>query len=217
MLTLRPVFDPYGTITAANASALNDGASALVLMNAEKAKQMNLKPMARIRGFADASLYPTEFTTAPSVVVPKALANAGVKVSDIDFWEMNEAFAVVCIANAKLIGIPANKLNVKGGAIGLGHAIGSSGSRIVVTLAHILQQNAEAKLGCAVICNGGGGASAIVIEKYVPEPKITVTVTTPPTPTTTTTTTPPPTSTTPPTSSTTTPPKTDVKTPEKKP
>jgi acetyl-CoA C-acetyltransferase len=160
--TLKPVFDPKGTVTAANASALNDGAAAVVLMSAERAKAAGLKPLARIRGFADAATFPKEFTVAPALAIPRALSSARLKQTDIDLWEINEAFAVVVLANMKLLGLDHSKVNVRGGAIALGHAIGSSGARITVTLIHALSKN---KLGCAAICNGGGGASALILER----------------------------------------------------
>jgi len=150
--TLKPVFDKNGSVTAANSSSLNDGASALILMSAEKAKQLNLKPLARILGYADAEMKPIDFPIAPSAAIPKALAMAGVKTSDIDFWEINEAFAAVILANMKLLGVSVDKINVRGGAIALGHPIGNSGSRIIATLTHLLQQTPSSKLGVAAIC-----------------------------------------------------------------
>lgn len=162
--TLRPAFDKAGTVTAANASALNDGASAAVVTSLEAAESLGLKPMARIIGMADAERAPIEFTIAPALAIPKALAMAGIKAEDVDFWEINEAFAVVLLANMKMLNIPHEKVNVRGGAIALGHPIGSSGCRITVSLAHLLQQSGK-KYGVAAICNGGGGASAIVIER----------------------------------------------------
>jgi len=161
--TLRPVFNKDGTVTAANASTLNDGAAALVLMSSEKAKELNLTPLATIKGYADAALEPEWFTIAPAKAVPKALAKADVTIGAIDYFEFNEAFAVVGLANTKLLGLDAKKVNVNGGAVSLGHPLGCSGARIVVTLIHVLKQN-NGKLGAAGICNGGGGASAIVIE-----------------------------------------------------
>ena len=160
---LRPAFDKEGTITAANASTLNDGASALVLASEEAVKQHGLKPIAKIVSYADAAHEPEWFTTAPSKAVPKALDKANLKASDIDFWELNQAFSVVGIANTKLLGLDPSKVDVNGGAVALGHPLGSSGSRILVTLIHVLKQN-NGKLGAAGICNGGGGASAMVIE-----------------------------------------------------
>jgi acetyl-CoA C-acetyltransferase len=161
--TLSPVFDKAGTVTAANASTLNDGASALILASEEAVKKYNLKPIAKIRSYADAAQAPDWFTTAPSLAAPKALAKAGLKTSDIDFWELNQAFAVVGLANIKEMGLDASKVDVNGGAVALGHPLGNSGSRIIVTLINVLKQNGG-KLGAAAICNGGGGASAMVIE-----------------------------------------------------
>ena len=161
---LRPVFDKEGTITAANASTLNDGASALVLMCAEKAKELNIKPLAKIISYADAAQEPEWFTTAPAKALPIALSKAGISKNDVDYFELNEAFSVVGLANIKMLDISAEKVNVNGGAISLGHPLGNSGSRIIVTLLNVLQQN-NGKIGAAGICNGGGGASAIVIEK----------------------------------------------------
>ncbi|MDC6352085.1 acetyl-CoA C-acyltransferase [Zeaxanthinibacter sp. PT1] len=161
---LRPAFSKDGTVTAANASTINDGAAALVLMSAEKAKELGLTPLAKIRGFADAAQEPKWFTTAPSKALPKALAKAGVKQDEVDFFEFNEAFAVVGLANMKLLGLDNDKVNVNGGAVSLGHPLGCSGARIIVTLLGVLNQN-NAKLGAAAICNGGGGASAIVLER----------------------------------------------------
>ena len=160
---LRPVFDKDGTVTAANASTLNDGASALILMSAQKAKEMKIQPIAKIRSFSDAAQEPEWFTTAPAKAVPKAIEKAGLNKNDIDYYELNEAFSVVGLANMKVLGINDDKVNINGGAVSLGHPLGSSGSRIVVTLINVLAQN-EAKLGVAGICNGGGGASAMVIE-----------------------------------------------------
>ena len=161
---LRPAFSKDGTVTAANASTINDGAAALVLMSAEKAKELGLTPLAKIKGFADAAQEPKWFTTAPSKALPKALAKAGVKQEEVDFFEFNEAFAVVGLANMKLLGLDNDKVNVNGGAVSLGHPLGCSGARIIVTLLGVLNQN-NAKLGAAAICNGGGGASAIVLER----------------------------------------------------
>ncbi|TDQ31047.1 acetyl-CoA C-acyltransferase [Zeaxanthinibacter enoshimensis] len=161
---LRPAFSKDGTVTAANASTINDGAAALVLMSAEKAKELGLKPIARIRGYADAAQEPKWFTTAPSKALPKALAKAGVTQDEVDYFEFNEAFAVVGLANMKLLGLDNDKVNVNGGAVSLGHPLGCSGARIIVTLLGVLNQN-NAKLGAAAICNGGGGASAIVLER----------------------------------------------------
>lgn len=160
---LRPVFQKDGTVTAANASTLNDGASALVLISGEKMKELGLKPLAKIISFADAQKAPEEFTTAPAQALPKAIAKAGLKASDIDFYEINEAFSVVAIANNKELKLDPSKVNVNGGAVALGHPLGSSGSRIVVTLINVLKQN-KGRYGAAGICNGGGGASALVLE-----------------------------------------------------
>lgn len=163
MPSLRPAFQKDGTITAANASKINDGAAAVVLMSEEKMKELGLKPLMRIVSFADASQAPEWFTTTPIKAMNKALDKAGLKVSDIDFAEVNEAFSCVAIINAKEMGIPMEKLNVWGGAVALGHPIGCSGARITVTLSNILQTN-KGKYGMAGICNGGGGASAIIVE-----------------------------------------------------
>lgn len=160
---LRPAFTKDGTVTAANASTMNDGAAAVVLMSKEKADQLGLKPMAIIKGYADAEQAPEWFTTTPSKAIPKAVAKAGLKMSDINFFEINEAFSVVSIANNKEMKLDASKVNVNGGAVSLGHPLGCSGARIIVTLIHVLKQN-NAKYGAAGICNGGGGASAVVIE-----------------------------------------------------
>jgi acetyl-CoA C-acetyltransferase len=160
---LRPVFDKAGTITAANASTLNDGASALILMSKEKAEELGVKAIAKIVSYADAAQESEWFTTAPSLAVPKALKKANLSISDIDYWELNQAFAVVGIANSKELGLDPSKVDVNGGAVSLGHPLGNSGSRIIVTLINVLKQNG-AKLGAAGICNGGGGASAMVIE-----------------------------------------------------
>ena len=161
--TLRPAFDKEGTITAANASKINDGAAAVVLMSKERAEAMGIKPMARIRSYADAAQAPEWFTTTPALAMPKALVKAGLSVADIDAWEINEAFSVVALVNRDMLGIPAEKLNVYGGAVALGHPIGCSGARIIITLLSVLKQQGG-KLGCAGICNGGGGASAMVVE-----------------------------------------------------
>ncbi len=152
-----------GTVTAANASTLNDGASALVLMSKEKMEELGLKPLAKIVSYADAAHEPEWFTTAPAIALPIALKKAGLEVSDIDFFEFNEAFSVVGLANNKILGLEESKVNVNGGAVSLGHPLGSSGARIIVTLINVLKQN-NGKYGAAAICNGGGGASAIVIE-----------------------------------------------------
>ncbi len=164
--TLRPAFDKEGTITAANASKLNDGASALILASEEAVAKYNLKPLAVIRGYADAAQEPLWFTTAPSKAVPKALEKAGLTTGEIDYWELNEAFSVVGIANTKLLGLDPSKVDVNGGAVALGHPLGNSGSRILVTLIHILKDRG-AKYGGAGICNGGGGASAMIIENIL--------------------------------------------------
>ena len=161
---LRPAFTKDGSATAANSSTMNDGASALVLMSKEKADALGIKPIAKILGFADAEQAPEWFTTTPSIAVPKAIAKAGLKIEDIDKFELNEAFSVVCLANMEIMKLDANKVNVKGGAISLGHPLGSSGSRIIATLINVLNDT-NGKYGVAGICNGGGGASAIVIEK----------------------------------------------------
>ena len=160
---LKPAFDKEGTITAANASTLNDGASALVLASAEAVEKYGLKPIAKIVSYADAAQAPEWFTTAPSLAVPKALEKAGLKTSDVDYWELNQAFSVVGLANMKILGLDASKVDVNGGAVALGHPLGNSGSRVIVTLINVLKQN-NAKIGAAGICNGGGGASAMVIE-----------------------------------------------------
>ena len=162
--SLAPVFTKDGTVTAANASTINDGAAALVLMSEEKAQALGLKPLAYIKSYADAAQEPKWFTTAPAKALPKALEKAGLTISDVDYFEFNEAFAVVGLANAKILGIDNVKINVNGGAVSLGHPLGCSGARIIVTLISVLNQN-NAKVGAAAICNGGGGASAIVIER----------------------------------------------------
>lgn len=162
--TIPTVFQKEnGTVTAANASTLNDGASALVLMSKEKMEELGLKPLAKIVSYADAAHEPEWFTTAPSKAIPIALKKAGLEVSDIDYFEFNEAFSVVGLVNNKILGLDADKVNVNGGAVSLGHPLGNSGSRIIVTLINVLKQN-NAKYGAAAICNGGGGASAIIIE-----------------------------------------------------
>ena len=162
--TLNPAFTKEGTVTAANASTINDGAAAVILMSEEKAIALGLKPLAYIKSYADAAQEPKWFTTTPSIAVPKALAKAGLSVGDVDFFEFNEAFSVVGLANSKILGLDASKVNVNGGAVSLGHPLGCSGVRIIVTLINVLEQN-NAKIGAAAICNGGGGASAIVIER----------------------------------------------------
>ncbi len=160
---LRAVFNKEGTVTAANASTLNDGASALILMSKEKAEELGLKPIAKIVGYGDAAHEPEWFTTAPSKAIPVALKKAKLEITDIDYWELNEAFAVVGIVNTKKLGLDPAKVDVNGGAVSLGHPLGNSGSRIIVTLINVLKQN-NGKYGAAGICNGGGGASAMVIE-----------------------------------------------------
>jgi acetyl-CoA C-acetyltransferase len=161
---LNPAFTKEGTVTAANASTINDGAGAVILMSEEKAQALGLQPLAYIKGFADAAHEPEWFTTAPSKALPKALNKAGINISDVDFFEFNEAFAVVGLANAQILGLDSSKINVNGGAVSLGHPLGCSGVRIIVTLLNVLAQN-NAKIGAAAICNGGGGASAIIIER----------------------------------------------------
>ncbi|MGB2702173.1 MAG: acetyl-CoA C-acyltransferase [Chitinophagaceae bacterium] len=161
--TLNPAFVKDGTVTAANASTMNDGAAALVLMSKEKADELGLKPIAIIKSYADAEQAPEWFTTSPSIAVPKAVAKAGLKMEDISYWELNEAFAVVGIENTKRMKLDPATVNVHGGAVSLGHPLGCSGARIIVTLINVLKAN-NAKYGAAGICNGGGGASAMVIE-----------------------------------------------------
>jgi acetyl-CoA C-acetyltransferase len=162
--SLRPVFEKDGTVTAANASTMNDGASALVLVSKEKVQELGLKPLAKIKGFADAAQDPMWFTTAPALAIPKAIKNAGITERDVDFYEINEAFAAVALANKQQLNLDNDKLNVFGGAVSLGHPLGASGARIITTLTSVLHQK-NGKFGVAGICNGGGGASAIVIEK----------------------------------------------------
>lgn len=162
--SLNAVFTKEGTVTAANASTINDGAAALVLMSEEKANKLGIKPLAYIKGFADAEQEPKWFTTSPAKALPKALDKAGVSKEQVDFFEFNEAFSVVGLANMQILGLDAEKVNVNGGAVSLGHPLGCSGARIIVTLINVLEQN-NGKIGAAAICNGGGGASAIVIEK----------------------------------------------------
>ena len=161
--TLSPAFIKEGTVTAANASTMNDGAAALVLISKEKANELGLKPIAKIRSYADAEQAPEWFTTTPSLAVPKAVAKAGLKMEDIEYWELNEAFSVVGIENTRRMKLDPSRVNVHGGAVSLGHPLGCSGARIIVTLIHVLKAN-KAKYGAAGICNGGGGASAMVIE-----------------------------------------------------
>lgn len=161
---LRPAFNKEGTITAANASTLNDGASALVLASKEAVEKNGWKPIGKIISFADAAQAPEWFTTAPSLAIPKALAKVNMAITDVDFWELNQAFSVVGIANTKILGLDPAKVDVNGGAVALGHPLGNSGSRIIVTLLNVLEQN-NAKIGGAAICNGGGGASAMIVER----------------------------------------------------
>ena len=162
---LRPVFDKEGTVTAANASTLNDGAAALILMSVDKAKALGLQPLAKIKSYADAAHQPEWFTTAPAKALPIALEKSNISTGDVDFFELNEAFSVVGLANIEKLGLDASKVNVNGGAVSLGHPLGCSGARIIVTLLHVLKQN-QAKVGAAGICNGGGGASAMVVELF---------------------------------------------------
>lgn len=162
--SLRPAFTKDGTVTAANSSTINDGAGAMVLMSESKAKELGLTPLAYIKSYADAAQEPKLFTTAPSKALPKALAKAGLDIKDVDYFEFNEAFAVVGLANMKILGLDDSNVNVNGGAVSLGHPLGCSGVRILITLLNVLKQN-DAKIGAAAICNGGGGASAMVIER----------------------------------------------------
>ncbi len=162
--SLNPAFTKEGTVTAANASTINDGAAAIILMSEEKANEMGLKPLAYIRSYADAAQEPKWFTTTPSKAIPKALSKVGMSIGDVDYFEFNEAFSVVGIVNSKILGLDNNRVNVNGGAVSLGHPLGCSGARIIVTLINVLEQN-NAKIGAAAICNGGGGASAIIIER----------------------------------------------------
>lgn len=161
---LRPAFTKEGTVTAANASTINDGAGAVILMSEDRAKELGLTPLATITGYADAAQEPKWFTTAPAKALPKALDKAGVALNDVDYFEFNEAFSVVGLANMKILGLDAANVNVNGGAVSLGHPLGCSGVRILITLLSVLEQN-DAKVGAAAICNGGGGASAMVIER----------------------------------------------------
>jgi acetyl-CoA C-acetyltransferase len=161
---LRAAFTKGGTVTAANASTINDGGAALVLMSAEKATELGITPLAKIRSYADAAHEPKWFTTAPAKAVPKALAKANIAIEDVDYFELNEAFSVVGLANMKILGLTDDKVNVNGGAVSLGHPLGVSGARIIIALTSILKQN-NATIGAAGICNGGGGASAMVIER----------------------------------------------------
>jgi acetyl-CoA C-acetyltransferase len=162
---LKPSFRQDGTVTAANASTLNDGAAALVLMSRRKAEEMGLKPLAKILSYADAEQAPEWFTTTPAIAVPKAVAKAGLRMEDIHYWEVNEAFSVVGIENTRRMKLDPDRVNVHGGAVSIGHPLGASGARILVTLIHVLRQH-DARYGAAGICNGGGGASAIVIENW---------------------------------------------------
>jgi acetyl-CoA C-acetyltransferase len=162
--TLKPVFAKDGTVTAANASTMNDGAAALVLMSKTKCDELGLKPIGKIRAYADAEQAPEWFTTTPSLAVPKAVAKAGLQMQDVQYFELNEAFSVVGLVNMQKMNLDATKVNVNGGAVSIGHPLGASGARIIVTLLNVLAQN-NAKIGAAGICNGGGGASAMVIEK----------------------------------------------------
>lgn len=162
--SLRPAFTQDGTVTAANASTINDGAAAMILMSKSKANELGLKPLATIKGYADAAQEPKWFTTAPAKALPKALAKANIDIKDVEFFEFNEAFSVVGLANMKILGLENDKVNVNGGAVSLGHPLGCSGTRILVTLLNVLEQN-NAKIGAAAICNGGGGASALILER----------------------------------------------------
>lgn len=162
--TLRPAFTKDGTVTAANASTINDGAAAMVLMSKEKANELGIKPIATIKSYADAAHEPKWFTTAPAKALPKALAKANISIDEVDYFEFNEAFSVVGLANMKILGLDDTKVNVNGGAVSLGHPLGCSGARIIITLLSVLEQN-NGKIGAAAICNGGGGASAIVVER----------------------------------------------------
>ena len=161
---LRAAFTKEGTVTAANASTINDGGAALVLMSADKAKELKRTPLAKIRSYADAAHEPKWFTTAPAKAIPKALAKAKIAIDEVDFFELNEAFSIVGLANMKILGLTDKNVNVNGGAVSLGHPLGVSGARIVIALTSILKQH-DAKIGAAAICNGGGGASALVIER----------------------------------------------------
>lgn len=162
--SLKPAFGKEGTVTAANASTMNDGAAAIVMMSKEKADELGIKPIAILRSYADAEQEPTWFTTTPSIALPKAVQKAGLEMNQVDFVELNEAFSVVGIVNTKTMKLDPAKVNVNGGAVSLGHPLGCSGARIVVSLIHILKQN-NGKIGAAGICNGGGGASAMVVER----------------------------------------------------
>ena len=160
---MKPAFKTDGTVTAPNASPINDGAAAVVLVSEAKLKSLGLKPLAKIRGWGDAAKAPSKFTTAPALAIPKALKHAGISQDQIDFFEINEAFSVVALANMKLLGLSEEKVNVHGGAVAIGHPLGCSGARIVATLIGVLKEK-KGKLGCVGICNGGGGASALVLE-----------------------------------------------------
>ena len=162
--SLRPAFSKDGTVTAANASTINDGAAALVLMSLEKAQELGLKPLATIKSYADAAQEPKWFTTTPAKALPKALAKANISIDDVDYFEFNEAFSVVGLANMKILDLSDENVNINGGAVSLGHPLGCSGARIIVTLLNVLEQN-KAKIGAAAICNGGGGASAVILER----------------------------------------------------
>jgi acetyl-CoA C-acetyltransferase len=161
---LRAAFTKDGTVTAANASTINDGGAALVLMSAEKAKELNIIPLAKIKSYADAAHEPKWFTTAPAKALPKALAKANISLDAVDYFELNEAFSIVGLANMKILNLSDKNVNVNGGAVSLGHPLGVSGARIVIALTSILKQN-NAKIGAAAICNGGGGASAMILER----------------------------------------------------
>ncbi|MBT4916691.1 MAG: thiolase family protein, partial [Formosa sp.] len=163
---LRPAFTKDGTVTAANASTINDGAAAIILMSSNKAIELGLNILATIKGYADAAVEPEWFTIAPSKAVPKALEKANISISEVDFFEFNEAFSVVGLANTKLLKLDESKININGGAVSLGHPLGCSGARIVVTLLSVLEQN-DGKIGVAAICNGGGGASALILERKI--------------------------------------------------
>jgi len=162
--SLRPAFTKDGTVTAANASTINDGAAALVLMSKDKAQELGLEPLATIKSYADAAREPEWFTVAPAKALPKALKKANIQIDDVDYFEFNEAFSVVGLANMKILNLNDSKVNINGGAVSLGHPLGCSGARIVVTLLHVLEQN-NGKIGAAAICNGGGGASALILER----------------------------------------------------
>jgi len=160
---MKPAFKPDGTVTAPNSSPLSDGAAAVVLVSGDKLSSLGIVPVAKILGWGDAATKPEQFTTAPSLAIPKALKHAGLNLKDIDYFELNEAFSVVALANSKILGIPLEKMNAFGGAVALGHPLGCSGARILCTLVNVLKKKGGKK-GCIGICNGGGGASSIVIE-----------------------------------------------------